>query len=329
MVRGAATEEAQRQAPLLRRRSHQGFVKRCHGDLHLRNIVLLGGKPVLFDALEFDEDFATTDVLYDVAFALMDLWHRGLRRQANLLLNRYLVEADQSANIEALAALPLFLAIRAGIRAMVAANKARVLLSSEARQVENEARSYFRAANAHLRPPPPKLIAIGGLSGTGKSTLAAKIAHLVGSCPGALHLRSDIERKRLAQVAETAKLPTSSYDRVTTEQVYKELMTKARVALKAGRAVIVDAVFSHPAERKAAKQLVADAGCPFQGFWLSAPSGELIKRVSARQDDASDADAVVVKKQLAYDVGELDWTFVDASGAPEDVAGRVEPLLAA
>jgi aminoglycoside phosphotransferase family enzyme/predicted kinase len=320
-------QEARRLAPLLRRRSHQGFVRRCHGDLHLRNIVLLEEKPVLFDALEFDEDFATTDVLYDLAFAVMDLWHRDLRKHSNLLLNRYLVDAGEPSNIEALAALPLFLAIRAGIRAMVAANKVRVLAPPEARRIENEARSYFQAATGHLRPVSPKLVAIGGLSGTGKSTLAAGLAHLVGACPGALHLRSDIERKTLAQVAETTRLPIASYDRVTTKRVYEELMKKARVALEAGRAVIVDAVFSHPAERMAAEQLAADVGCSFQGFWLSAPPVELVKRVSSRQADASDADAAVVEKQLTYDVGELDWVSVDASGTPEDVARRVQPLL--
>jgi aminoglycoside phosphotransferase family enzyme/predicted kinase len=320
-------EESRRFAPLLRRRSHQGFVKRCHGDLHLRNIVLLDGKPVLFDALEFDEDFATTDVLYDLAFAVMDLWYRDLRRHSNLLLNRYLVDADEPDNIEALAAFPLFLAIRAGIRAMVAANKVRVLTPPEAREAENEARSYFQAATAHLRPLPPKLVAIGGLSGTGKSTLATGIAHLVGTCPGALHFRSDVERKKLAQVAETTRLPVASYDQVTTKRVYEELMKKARVALEAGRAVIVDAVFSHPAERMAAEQLAADVGCPFQGFWLSAPSVELIKRVSLRQADASDADAAVVERQLTYDVGELEWVSVDASGTPEEVARRVQNLL--
>src|SRR6185295_7506949 len=172
------------------------------------------------------------------------------------------------------------------------------------------------AAMSHLKAVQPTLIAIGGLSGTGKSTLSAAIAHLVGTPPGALHVRSDVERKRLFQVAETQRLSPAGYDQASTARVYQELTEKARLGLRAGRGVIVDAVFSKPAERKAIEQLALEEGCRFKGIWLSAPADLLIGRVAARRNDASDANESVVRQQLNYDIGELPWARVDATGAP-------------
>ena len=106
---------------MLSERENQGQVRRCHGDLHLRNIVLIENRPVLFDAIEFDESFATCDVLHDLAFLLMDLWTRGLHRHANLLFNRYLwICDDVETQLKGLSLLPLFLSLRAAIRAKVA-----------------------------------------------------------------------------------------------------------------------------------------------------------------------------------------------------------------
>ena len=169
---------------LLIERSRRGFVRRCHGDLHLRNIVLLGGEPTLFDAVEFDDAIATGDVLYDLAFLLMDLWERGLRNEANLVLNRYLW-ASGDDQIDGLAALPIFLSIRAAIRAKVIAASLPHLAQAEREAMAQEARRYFAAAEAFVQPTEPCLIAIGGLSGTGKTTLAAAIASRLGCPPGA------------------------------------------------------------------------------------------------------------------------------------------------
>jgi hypothetical protein len=190
-------EEVDAQSPLLRRRSHDGFVRRCHGDLHLRNIVVIEGSPVLFDALEFDESFATTDILYNVGFVVMDLWQKGLRHQANLLLNRYLIGIGLDKNIAGLAAMPLFLAIRAGIRAMVSSERIELQKGEGAIAVAEEARAYFKAALDYLKPVPPRVIAIGGLSGTGKSTLAAAIAHLVGAAHR-IHCACELHKQSIA-----------------------------------------------------------------------------------------------------------------------------------
>jgi aminoglycoside phosphotransferase family enzyme/predicted kinase len=322
------SEQVDAQSTLLRKRSHDGFVRRCHGDLHLRNIVVIDGSPVLFDALEFDEGFATTDILYDVAFVIMDLWQKGLRHQANFLLSRYLAGMGLDENISALAAMPLFLAIRAGIRAMVAGERVELQEGENAIASAAEAKAYFDAALEYLQPAPPRVIAIGGLSGTGKSTLAAAIAHLIGATPGALHLRSDIERKLLYGVAETHRLSAEAYSQVTTRKVYESLLRKTAQALAAHRAVIVDAVFSKQEERLAIEQAAQEAHCRFQGFWLSAPSDLLFARVAGRSGDASDADRTIVQQQLAYDTGFVSWSLLDARGSPEAVQVEAEKLLA-
>jgi uncharacterized protein len=315
------------QSALLRKRSHEGFVRRCHGDLHLRNIVILDGSPVLFDALEFDEGFATTDILYDIAFLIMDLWQKGLRHQANLFLNRYLISIVMEENIGGLAAMPLFLAVRAGIRAMVSEERAHVLSTHKSAAAVREAAGYFQGAIDYMAPEPPRLVAVGGLSGTGKSTLAAAIAHLLGPPPGALHLRSDIERKLLHGVAETHRLEAAAYSEATTQTVYDVLMRKAASALAVGRAVIVDAVFSRPEERQAVEQVARTAQCPFLGIWLSAPSDLLFRRVAARSGDASDANCAVVQQQLAYDTGALNWNVIDTRGSLATARAGAKKLL--
>lgn len=210
---------------------------------------------------------------------------------------------------------------------MVSGERAQLLTTEKAQAAAAEARGYFRAALEYLHPEKPRVVAIGGLSGTGKSTLAAAIAHLLGPAPGALHLRSDIERKLLHGVAETHRLEVTAYSQVSTQQVYDVLIRKTAQALAAGRAVIVDAVFSRPEERHAIEQVAHGAQSPFQGIWLSAPADLLFRRVAARSGDASDADRAVVQQQLAYDTGPVRWSLIDCRGSPEAVRAGAEKLL--
>lgn len=322
----------ERVAAPLTQRARDGHVRRCHGDLHLRNLVLIEGAPRLFDALEFDEALATTDVLYDLAFLLMDLIERDLRNEANLLLNRYLVESREPAHLAGLAALPLFISVRAAIRAKVTAAGLAHLDEEARKRASAECRRYFSLAEAVLDPGPPRLVAIGGLSGTGKSTLAAALAPLIGRPPGAVHLRSDVVRKQLSGVAETERLPGSAYDAAAAAEVYDRLRRDARAALEAGWTVIVDAVHQRPGERAAVAALAADLGVPFTELWLSAPFDRLVARVEARRGDASDADAAVVAIQAARETGDVaaepGWRTVDTDGTPDEVLARARLVLA-
>lgn len=303
-------------AALLDRRGREGQVRHGHGDLHLGNICLWQGEPTLFDCLEFDTALATTDLLYDLAFLLMDLWHRGHRAQAAAVFNRY---CDRLGEAEGLAALPLFLSLRAGVRAHVAGLDEGTWAS---------ARAYLAAALDFLEPPPPRLIAIGGLSGTGKSTVAAGLAPGIGGAPGARVLRSDVIRKRLAGLAPEQPLPRDAYTPGANVATYDRLLRDAAATLAAGHSVIADAVFARPEERAAVARLAEEAGLAFDGFWLEAPAATLMERVGARTGDASDADAAVVERQLGYALGTLTpWTRVEAGGTADETLTHVQALV--
>jgi uncharacterized protein len=305
----------------------RGLIRRIHGDLHLGNIVLIEDKPVLFDAVEFSDVVASGDVLYDLAFLLMDLAERGLSQAANIVFNRYLAETGRAQDIDGLAALPFLLSMRAAIRAKVTAARLERTPTAQRVAIAESARRYFTFACRVIAPPKPKFIAIGGLSGTGKSRLACALAAGIGPMPGAVIVRSDVERKALFGVAETDKLPQRAYMRTANERVYAVLVDKARRILAAGHAVILDAVFARPAERGAAAAAAKFTTVGLQGLFLTADLATRLARVGARAPEASDADPSVAQAQESYDLGTIGWNSIDASGAPEETAARARAVL--
>jgi aminoglycoside phosphotransferase family enzyme/predicted kinase len=300
-----------RHAALFDARRDQGLVRQCHGDLHLRNIVLLDGTPTPFDAVEFNDHIACIDVLYDLAFLLMDLWKRGLPRHASAVWNAYLPE---TADLTGIAALPLFLSCRAAVRAKTSLAAAR-LQDDRSKQAELQAlsREYLVMALRFLTPPGPCLVAIGGHSGSGKSSLAYAVAPSVGPVPGAVVLRSDEIRKSLLGVSTLTRLGQEGYAHDVTRRVYQTLADRAAAAVRAGHGVIVDAVFNRPEDRSAVEQVAVRAGVPFVGLWLDAPEDVLVDRVEQRRHDASDADAAVIRRQRKADTSAVAWSRVDAS----------------
>jgi aminoglycoside phosphotransferase family enzyme/predicted kinase len=304
-----------RHTPLLERRRREGFARHCHGDLHLGNILLEAGEPRLFDCIEFNDLLSEIDVLYDLAFLIMDLGFRGRTDAANRVLNAYLDEAARSfppALWDGLAALPLFFSARASVRAHVSAFQGDLAA----------ARAYLAAARRHLAPAPPQLWAVGGLSGTGKTTFARAAAPGLGAAPGAVILRSDEIRKRLAGAGPLQTLPKRAYGPGTNQPVYDEMLSVARRALAAGRAVILDAVFLTPRPRAAAEALAAALSVPFQGIWLEGDPAMLRQRLAGRQGDASDADARVLAEQLTRDPGPIRWRRAEAAD-PAAAAARM------
>jgi predicted kinase len=250
----------------------------------------------------------------------MDLWFRGRREAANRVLNAYLDEAGRSfphTLWDGPALLPLLLATRASVRAHVTANQ------DEA----DAARAYLAAAASHLAPPPARLIAIGGLSGTGKTTLARRIAPDLGAAPGAVILRSDEIRKRLAGLGPLDRIPRGSYTSRRSAETYGEMFRLAGRLLDAGRTVVLDGVFLGQDLRSTAEGLALEAGVPFHGVWLEGRADELRARLKSRRGDASDADAATLEQQLRRETGRVDWAIADA-GDHDAAAARLLALAA-
>jgi hypothetical protein len=188
---------------------------------YLRNIVLQNGTPTLFDGVEFNDEIACVDVLYDLAFLLMDLWRRQLSAHANAVWNRYLAETEDLSGI---GLMPFFLSCRAAIRATTNATALAVQTdSARGRELQISAREYLAMAEGLLHPPPACLVAIGGLSGSGKTTIAAALAPLVGAVPGAIVLRSDEIRKQICGVPSLTRLSPEAYTNEITNRVYETL----------------------------------------------------------------------------------------------------------
>lgn len=318
----AARRALEQDRPLLDKRGRSGHVRRAHGDLHLRNLVRIEGRPVLFDALEFDETLGTCDTLYDVAFLIMDLCHRGLQQQACRVLDAWL-RAQRGAEDSGLVALPLFLSVRAAIRAMVE------LQTDAARAMPGTSRediaAYMNLAITALDKPPPVLIAVGGYSASGKSVLARKLAQSIGPLPGAVMLASDLERKAGREQDEA--LPAEEYSPKRRGAVYLGMFDRAQKILHAGHAVILDATFLDQQLRAEVAGIAHKSGVPFHGFWLEASPQVLEHRIRARPKGASDADISVLRRQLAAPLGKLEWDRIDASGDPASVLHAVRLKL--
>ncbi|WP_416896950.1 MAG: AAA family ATPase [Minwuia sp.] len=302
---------------LIEARARGGNVRHLHGDLHLRNIVVIEGRPTLFDAIEFDPEIAEIDTLYDLAFLIMDLLHRDHRDNANRVLNRYL---GLSEDYEGLPLLALFVSLRAGIRAHTTA-------SQSGEENRREARAYLELADAVLAPARPRLICVGGASGSGKSTAAAAVAPDLGGPAGAIILRSDVVRKRIYGMHPEEPLPEKAYRSEVSEKVFNRLATMSSAVIDAGLPVIADAVFGSEKNAAPFRELARKSGIPLEGFWLTAPEEVLLRRVRSRTNDASDADETVLRRQLRGVNSPAGWASVDASGSPEDSARGLSVAL--
>lgn len=299
-------------APLIEARRIQGKVRACHGDLNLRNVCLFEGEPTPFDCIEFSDDISTIDTLYDLAFLLMDLWRIGLDDLANRALNRYL-DARVESEEDGLPLLPLFMSLRATIRAHVEASQGRM----------DVARRYFDLSRALLAPARGAIIAIGGLSGSGKSSVAAALAPRLPPAPGARVFNSDRLRKRMFRAAPTDRLPPEAYRGDVSEKVYREMFDAAERAAKTGWPVVADAVFDRPADRAAIETAARMAGAPFLGVWLDLDLSQRLARVKERVNDVSDATRDVLQAQMAKETGEIAWLRVDAGREPQEIVDEI------
>ncbi len=282
-------------------RKRDGWVRECHGDLHLGNIALLDGVPTPFDCIEFSEDLRWTDVMNEVAFLMMDLLDHRLPRLAFRFLNAYLEATGDYAGVRVLR---FYLVYRALVRAKVSCMRAHQpgIDAREQSGVEHEYRRYLLLAGRLAVAAHPALLIMHGLSGSGKTTIAQGLAEALG----AVRLRSDVERKRLCGLAADARsgsgLDAGLYALRTSERTYERLAEHARAVIEARYPVIVDAAFLKRSQRDLFAELARDSGAAFVIAACTASAATLRSRVAQRERearDASEAGRAVLERQLA------------------------------
>lgn len=312
--------ELEKLAPLITKRQ-QTHVKSLHGDLHLKNICLFQGQATLFDGIEFNDRYSCCDVWADMAFLLMDLRFRGHPEFVASVLNCYLEETD---DFEGLLLLSLYISYRAAVRVKVSCLSLESSLAGEERDhLEQEARNYLALAYQSLISTRSQLIAIGGLSGSGKSVLARGLAKKLGG----IHIRSDSVRKHLAGVALHRQAPEAAYTSDMNEKTYEGLLTRAKFALQAGRAMILDAVFLSENWRKQVEDFAKENDLVFHGLWCEVPLEEARRRLRERKGDISDADEKILEMQIRSPIGNLTWTRMETIGSPDQLVERVAGMV--
>ena len=283
------------------RRQREGFVRECHGDLHLGNIAMIDGRLLPFDCIEFNDEFRWIDVMSEVAFLAMDLDDRGRRDLAWRFLNRYLEATGDYAGIPMLR---FYLVYRALVRAKVHLMRSRQpgLLRGERSRLSRAFRDYVRLAARYAAPDRAALLITHGLSGCGKTTATQSLVEH----HGAVRLRSDLERKRLHGVASLSSsgsgLASGIYTKEAGAATYRRLGELAQEILHAGFSVVVDATFLGRSERDAFRAIAERLDAPFLILDFHAPPEVLRARIAerlARADDASEADLLVLERQIA------------------------------
>jgi aminoglycoside phosphotransferase family enzyme/predicted kinase len=287
--------------PLLQKRKVGGFIRECHGDLHLGNLLQMDGRFVPFDAIEFNPYLRFIDVANELAFLAMDLEARGEPAYSRRIVNAYL---ELTGDYEAVALLDFYKHYRAMVRAKVASLRLTqtALTLGQRMEITEQFGGYMALAAEYLTPPQPALIITQGLSGSGKTRVAGA---LVEQLPRAVRLRSDVERKRifgLSPLERSSSLVAGGlYSREATERTYERLGELARTIIDGGYTAIVDATFLRHSERNALLTFARSSGIPFLIVQVTAPEAVLRERILARiaeSRDASEADLNVLAHQL-------------------------------
>jgi aminoglycoside phosphotransferase family enzyme/predicted kinase len=304
-----------------------GFVRECHGDLHLGNIALIDGQPVVFDCIEFNAQLRWIDVVSEVAFLCMDLAERGRADFAQRLLNRYLEAGGDYAGLRGL---PFYLVYRALVRAKVASLRAAQQASAPARRQREISAQYVAFAERASLPRARQLLLMHGVSGSGKSWVSQALVERLG----ALRLRSDVERKRLCGLPALARSASAVdcglYDEDMTRATYRELACRAREVLAAGFPVLIDAACLQRWQRETFYEVAAQQHVPWRIVSCRADEATLRRRIVAREQaggDASEADLAILAHQQRHN-DPLSSAELDAAIVFDGERDSLEQLLA-
>jgi len=279
---------------LFNSRIAQHKIRECHGDLHLRNMAFWQEKILLFDCIEFSEYFRLVDVMYDVAFTVMDLESRGSRELGNAFLNTYI---EQTGDWEGLQVLPLYLNRQAYVRAKVTSLMLDdvAISTDEKAQISQTAAHYYKLAWEYTKPRRGKLTLMSGLSGSGKSTTARYLARRTG----AIHIRSDAVRKHLGGIPVNERGGQDLYSNAMTALTYGRLLELGIMLADRGWDVILDAKFDRQNLRTDAINLAQFCDLPLQIVYCTAPIVVLRERLQQRRGDIADATAELLSSQQA------------------------------
>lgn len=288
--------ESKKLKQLIILRKQDGYIRECHGDMHLRNMLWLNNTPQAFDCIEFNPYLRWIDVISEVAFLVMDLQDRQQYPLAQRFLNRYL---ENTGDYNSLRLLPFYLCYRAMVRAKVCALRLEQSGSgnNESKMLENEFTSYLQLASNYTQQSTPAMIIMRGLSASGKSTLSQQLVDI----SKAIRIRSDIERKRLFNIVSTQHVPEEKihevYSTEATDQTYSRLLQLAEHIIEAGYSVVIDATFQQYSQRKPFEEFARKMGIPCTIVQLEAPIEVLQKRIKGRRGTVSDADSRVLEEQ--------------------------------
>lgn len=316
----------ERLEPLLAKRCEEGFVRECHGDLHLGNATLIDDKVVLFDCIEFNEPFRLIDIASDAAFLAMDLEDRGLRPQSRRFINAWL---EHTGDYAALELLNFYKAYRALVRAKVSLFRLHQEQDAEQRQaILLQYRGYADLAERYGAIPSRFLAITHGVSATGKSHVALRLVEALG----AIRVRSDVERKRLFDTPR--QQPEGGlYGAQATADTYARLHALAAVALHAGFPVVLDATYLQQPQRRAARQTAEETGAPFFILDCQAPEATIARWLEQRQgqgSDPSDATLEVIRNQQAQrtplDTEETPYTYPVHTAEPTSLDALVQNI---
>lgn len=300
-----STSEFSQLSSKIEHRKVDGFVRECHGDMHLRNMMWLNDKPMAFDCIEFNPQLSWIDVMAEIAFTVMDLQDRKEYLLASRFLNTYL---EDTGDYNGLRLMPFYLCYRAMVRVKVSAlrleqeNTIDETKESDPKGLEKEKQetlaefeSYLKLAGSYTKPKTPKLIIMRGMSASGKSTVSQQLLDQLG----AIRIRSDIERKRmLGSQTSSNKIKEGIYSEQSSKQTYQKLSELGKSVIESGYSVIIDAAFLKHEQRKTFRELADQLNVNFKILDVTASNKELKRRIVARKDDVSDADLKVLEHQI-------------------------------